>query len=89
MTLVSNNVKPGGNFVVLDLEPATRYHLQVTAHNNAGFAVAEYEFATLTLTGGMQFFISTFYYSYLHGWIILNDSGYRNVVIVVISLLGG
>ncbi|XP_076390054.1 Down syndrome cell adhesion molecule 1 isoform X29 [Megachile rotundata] len=49
---VSNNVKPGGNFVVLDLDPATWYHLRVTAHNNAGFAVAEYEFATLTVTGG-------------------------------------
>ncbi|XP_053980917.1 cell adhesion molecule Dscam2 isoform X1 [Hylaeus volcanicus] len=49
---VSNNVKPGGNFVVLDLDPASRYHLRVTAHNNAGFAVAEYEFATLTVTGG-------------------------------------
>ncbi|XP_048506692.1 Down syndrome cell adhesion molecule-like protein Dscam2 isoform X9 [Athalia rosae] len=49
---VSNNVKPGGNFVVLDLDPANWYHLRVTAHNNAGFAVAEYEFATLTVTGG-------------------------------------
>ncbi|XP_015172321.1 PREDICTED: Down syndrome cell adhesion molecule-like protein Dscam2 isoform X40 [Polistes dominula] len=49
---VSNNVKPGGNFVVLDLDPASWYHLRVTAHNNAGFAVAEYEFATLTVTGG-------------------------------------
>ncbi|XP_025268082.1 Down syndrome cell adhesion molecule-like protein Dscam2 isoform X22 [Camponotus floridanus] len=49
---VSNNVKIGGNFVVLDLDPASWYHLRVTAHNNAGFAVAEYEFATLTVTGG-------------------------------------
>uniref|UniRef100_A0A8D8X8C8 Down syndrome cell adhesion molecule-like protein Dscam2 n=1 Tax=Cacopsylla melanoneura TaxID=428564 RepID=A0A8D8X8C8_9HEMI len=49
---VSNNVKPGGNFVVLDLDPATWYNLRVTAHNNAGFSVAEYEFATLTITGG-------------------------------------
>ncbi|XP_050081247.1 cell adhesion molecule Dscam2 isoform X2 [Anopheles maculipalpis] len=49
---ISNNVKPGGNFVVLDLEPATWYNLRVTAHNNAGFTVAEYEFATLTMTGG-------------------------------------
>ncbi|XP_076239566.1 Down syndrome cell adhesion molecule 1 [Calliopsis andreniformis] len=49
---ISNNVKPGGNFVVLDLDPASWYHLRVTAHNNAGFAVAEYEFATLTVTGG-------------------------------------
>uniref|UniRef100_A0A182QBV3 Down syndrome cell adhesion molecule n=1 Tax=Anopheles farauti TaxID=69004 RepID=A0A182QBV3_9DIPT len=48
---ISNNVKPGGNFVVLDLEPATWYNLRVTAHNNAGFTVAEYEFATLTITG--------------------------------------
>uniref|UniRef100_A0A336KT05 CSON014681 protein n=1 Tax=Culicoides sonorensis TaxID=179676 RepID=A0A336KT05_CULSO len=49
---ISNNVKPGGNFVVLDLEPATWYNLRVTAHNSAGFTVAEYEFATLTATGG-------------------------------------
>lgn len=51
-TLVSNNVKAGGNFVVLDLNPASWYNLKVTAHNNAGFSVAEYEFATLTVTGG-------------------------------------
>ncbi|XP_052739467.1 cell adhesion molecule Dscam2 isoform X7 [Bicyclus anynana] len=49
---ISNAVKPGGNFVVLDLEPATWYVLRITAHNNAGFNVAEYEFATLTMTGG-------------------------------------
>lgn len=49
---ISNNVKPGGNFVVLDLEPATWYNLRITAHNSAGFTVAEYEFATLTVTGG-------------------------------------
>lgn len=49
---VSNNVKPGQNFVLLDLDPAVWYHLRITAHNNAGFNVAEYEFATLTVTGG-------------------------------------
>ena len=51
-TLVSSSVKAGGNFVVLDLNPATWYNLKVTAHNNAGFSVAEYEFATLTVRGG-------------------------------------
>ena len=51
-TLVSNQVKPGGNFVVLDLSPATWYNLHVTAHNTAGSTVAEYEFATLTTAGG-------------------------------------
>ena len=50
--MVSNSVKPGGNFVVLDLGPASWYNLRVTAHNNAGSTVAEYEFATLTTTGG-------------------------------------
>ncbi|XP_034229993.1 Down syndrome cell adhesion molecule-like protein Dscam2 isoform X12 [Thrips palmi] len=49
---VANNVKPNANFGVGDLEPAQWYHLRVTAHNNAGFTVAEYEFATLTVTGG-------------------------------------
>ena len=51
-TLVSNSVKAGGNFVVLDLNPATYYNVKVTAHNNAGFSVGEFEFATLTVTGG-------------------------------------
>ncbi|XP_052122025.1 cell adhesion molecule Dscam2 isoform X10 [Frankliniella occidentalis] len=49
---VANNVKPNANFPIGDLEPATWYHLKITAHNNAGFTVAEYEFATLTITGG-------------------------------------
>lgn len=40
------------NLTILDLEPATWYVLRITAHNNAGFNVAEYEFATLTMTGG-------------------------------------
>ena len=53
---MSNSVKAGGNFVVLDLNPATWYNLRVTAHNNAGFSVAEYEFATLTVTGGTDGF---------------------------------
>lgn len=51
-SVLSYNEKPGGNFVVLDLNPATWYNLRVTAHNNAGFSIAEYEFATLTATGG-------------------------------------
>lgn len=51
-TQISNNVKPGGNFVVLDLDPASWYSVRITAHNSAGFTVAEYEFATLTVTGG-------------------------------------
>lgn len=54
---ISNNVKPGGNFVVLDLEPATWYNVRITAHNSAGFTVAEYEFATLTMTGGICFLL--------------------------------
>ncbi|XP_037024236.1 Down syndrome cell adhesion molecule-like protein Dscam2 isoform X37 [Bradysia coprophila] len=51
-TQISNNVKPGGNFVVLDLDAASWYSVRITAHNSAGFTVAEYEFATLTVTGG-------------------------------------
>lgn len=57
---ISNNVKPGGNFVVLDLEPATWYNVRITAHNSAGFTVAEYEFATLTVTGGICFVFNLF-----------------------------
>ncbi|XP_049833917.1 Down syndrome cell adhesion molecule-like protein Dscam2 isoform X6 [Schistocerca gregaria] len=75
---VSNNVKPGGNFVVLDLDPATWYHLRVTAHNNAGFAVAEYEFATLTVTGGTippperELTAVNKYFPWLPDWLDLN-----------------
>ena len=52
--MVSNNVQPGGNFVVLDLQPATWYLLRVTANNNAGYAKSEYDFATLTVSGGTR-----------------------------------
>lgn len=57
---IANNVKPTGNYLLLDLEPANWYHLRVTAHNNAGFAVAEYEFATLTVDGSTYFEIKLF-----------------------------
>lgn len=66
---ISNNVKPGGNFVVLDLDPATWYNVRITAHNSAGFTVAEYEFATLTVTGGKlidHFTLKNIYFLYLN-----------------------
>lgn len=50
---VSNNVQPGANFRVLHLDASTWYNLRITAHNSAGFTVGEYEFATLTATGGI------------------------------------
>nr|XP_045611137.1 Down syndrome cell adhesion molecule-like protein Dscam2 isoform X3 [Procambarus clarkii] len=50
-TMASNQVKPTGNYVIMELTPATWYNLRISAHNNAGASVAEYECATLTLTG--------------------------------------
>ena len=66
--LVNNNVKPtipsskditGSEtglasyfFSVLDLMPETRYTLRMTAHNSAGSTVHEYDFTTLTFSGG-------------------------------------
>ncbi|XP_076062140.1 Down syndrome cell adhesion molecule 1 isoform X8 [Oratosquilla oratoria] len=50
-TMASNQVKPSGNYVIMELTPATWYNLRISAHNNAGSSVAEYECATLTLTG--------------------------------------
>ncbi|KAK7068697.1 hypothetical protein SK128_024053 [Halocaridina rubra] len=49
--MASNQVKPIGNYVIMELTPATWYNLRISAHNNAGSSVAEYECATLTLTG--------------------------------------
>ncbi|GFG29264.1 hypothetical protein Cfor_07941 [Coptotermes formosanus] len=50
--LVSNNVQPTERaYSILDLVPATKYHLRVTAHNNAGSTVAFYNFTTLTAEG--------------------------------------
>jgi len=49
----------------LDLNAATWYNLKVTAHNNAGFSVAEYEFATLTVTGGNYAYLVLQYTNYL------------------------
>ncbi|KAF2359815.1 Fibronectin type III [Trinorchestia longiramus] len=51
-TIASNQVKPRGNYAIMELTSATRYNLRVSAHNNAGLAVAEYECATLTVSGG-------------------------------------
>ncbi|KAG7174552.1 Down syndrome cell adhesion molecule-like protein 2-like 6 [Homarus americanus] len=52
-TLVSNHVRWDNTteFVVLDLKPAHRYTLRVTAHNSAGSSVATYPFTTLTHLG--------------------------------------
>ncbi|XP_069681625.1 cell adhesion molecule Dscam1 isoform X3 [Periplaneta americana] len=51
-SLVSNNVQPTERvYSILDLVPATKYHLRVTAHNNAGSTVAFYNFTTLTAEG--------------------------------------
>ncbi|XP_050693603.1 cell adhesion molecule Dscam2-like isoform X50 [Eriocheir sinensis] len=50
--MASNQVKPKGNYAIMELTPATWYNLRISAHNNAGSSVAEYECATLTLTGG-------------------------------------
>lgn len=36
------------------LEPATKYQLKVTAHNNIGSSHALYNFTTLTIDGGTQ-----------------------------------
>jgi hypothetical protein len=52
-TLSSNNVQPTERvYNVLDLVPATKYGLRVTAHNNAGSTVAACNFTTLTPEGG-------------------------------------
>ncbi|XP_042886479.1 serine/arginine repetitive matrix protein 2-like isoform X2 [Penaeus japonicus] len=52
-TLVSNHVRWDNEteYVVLDLNPAHRYTLRVTAHNSAGSSVATYPFTTLTPLG--------------------------------------
>lgn len=60
-TQIANNIKPTGTYLLRELEPASWYHLRVTAHNNAGFAVAEYEFATLSDDGSTYL---GFWYNY-------------------------
>ena len=52
-------IKSGSNidpeqkkYVLSGLQPATWYSLRMTAHNGAGTSTAEYDFATLTKTGG-------------------------------------
>nr|XP_042901563.1 Down syndrome cell adhesion molecule isoform X2 [Parasteatoda tepidariorum] len=50
--LLSNNVLPEQRTVtVTDLTPANHYLLLITANNDAGTTEAEYQFATLTLSG--------------------------------------
>nr|ACZ26466.1 Down syndrome cell adhesion molecule [Penaeus vannamei] len=49
--MADNQVSPTGNYGIMELTPATWYNLRISAHNNAGSSVAEYEVATLTRTG--------------------------------------
>ncbi|XP_026321143.1 Down syndrome cell adhesion molecule-like protein Dscam2 isoform X3 [Hyposmocoma kahamanoa] len=50
--LVSNSVQATERvFSVTGLTPATQYQLRITAHNNAGHAVALYNFTTHSLSG--------------------------------------
>lgn len=51
--VVSSNVPPQSRFSIPDLEPATGYHLRITAHNNAGATISEYIFETLAVGGGV------------------------------------
>lgn len=51
--LLSTNLLPEQRMVtVTDLTPASHYMLLMSAHSDAGATEAEYQFATLTLTGG-------------------------------------
>lgn len=46
-------------FTVSDLLPATKYQLKVTAHNNAGFTIAIYNFTTLSTQGAGMYTADT------------------------------
>lgn len=51
-TLVSNNIQSTQNeFVIADLHPGNLYNVHITAHNDAGSTMGEYEFRTLPLIG--------------------------------------
>lgn len=53
-TMSSSHVKPTERiYSISDLSPATEYQLKITAHNNAGYTEALYNFTTLTLLGSM------------------------------------
>nr|XP_049701279.1 Down syndrome cell adhesion molecule-like protein Dscam2 isoform X20 [Helicoverpa armigera] len=53
--LVSNSVQATERvFSVPGLTPATHYQLRITAHNNAGHAVALYNFTTHSLSGSVE-----------------------------------
>ncbi|CAH4030501.1 unnamed protein product [Pieris brassicae] len=53
--LVSNSVQATERvFSVTGLSPATHYQLRITAHNNAGHALALYNFTTHSLSGMLE-----------------------------------
>lgn len=52
-TFVSNNIKPEQRKLVIPgLTSGTWYSLRMIAHNSAGSSAAEFDFATLTKSGG-------------------------------------
>ena len=52
--VISSNVAAKSRFFVPDLEPSTVYNLRITAHNNAGSTIVEYNFETLNINGGLS-----------------------------------
>lgn len=51
--LISNKIQPPqSDFTILGLNVGTWYNIEITAHNAAGFQVARYTIATLTVEGG-------------------------------------
>ncbi|XP_059481325.1 cell adhesion molecule Dscam2-like isoform X4 [Neocloeon triangulifer] len=50
---VSSSVTPQPRYLIEGLEPSTKYFLRVTAHNNAGTAMAEFDFETMHQFGGV------------------------------------
>ncbi|XP_065347787.1 cell adhesion molecule Dscam2-like isoform X4 [Cloeon dipterum] len=51
---VSSSVTPQPRYLIEGLESSTKYFLRVTAHNNAGYTMAEFEFETLHQYGGVS-----------------------------------
>lgn len=69
--MVSNSVQATERvFSVSGLSSNTQYHLKITAHNNAGFAVALYNFTTHSALGSNV--IILIFHAYLNKSILKN-----------------
>uniref|UniRef100_T1JLW3 Fibronectin type-III domain-containing protein n=1 Tax=Strigamia maritima TaxID=126957 RepID=T1JLW3_STRMM len=85
--LVSNNVQPHQQHILIsELQPGAAYHMQVTAHNDAGSTVANFGTKTLTPEGEMAADAVSHDLPFFYDWSIISIITVSALVIATVFL---